>query len=227
MSKVASHFKRVEVLDRVSKAVGFPIREDECSPQHRMEINQLALALEEQESTLNKIRTIHESDSLGPFVVGIILLATLIVFLFIHIGQIVNALITGAVAGVVAFFFHFISAKIHSAAINKKRRLTIEATKLKKDIDAKVIELSSSIKAYLFVVDKAKTSRPINVDFGQLLNALKRKGIILETIECPNCGGKLEISEIPKKEEIFECKHCGKPILAVNAFEKFKEILGI
>lgn len=49
---------------------------------------------------------------------------------------------------------------------------------------------------------------------------------MLQTIECPNCGGKLTISEVPKKEEIVECRHCGKPILAMNVFEKFKDILG-
>jgi NAD-dependent SIR2 family protein deacetylase len=63
------------------------------------------------------------------------------------------------------------------------------------------------------------------LDFGQVLSALKNKGMILETVECPNCGGKLDISQVPKKEEILQCKHCGKPILAVNVFEKFKELL--
>jgi len=217
--------KRVEVLDRVSKAVGFPIREDECSPQHRLEITKLGLAVEKQESMLNEIRKMR-MEVPDFFVIAFILLpATVVVFLCIYIGEIVNAFISGVAAGAVALLSYIVSTRKYRARINEKRRLTLETAKLKKYIDAEINELARSIKDYLSTVDKAKTRGPITFNFEKLLGTLKRKGIILQTIECPNCGGKLEISKIPKQEEIIECKHCGKPILAVNVLEKLKELL--
>lgn len=96
-----------------------------------------------------------------------------------------------------------------------------EASELWADYMAKVEELANSIKEYVLAGAR------IRVDFGRLLRALKEKGVILKTIECPNCSGIVKISEVPKKEEVLQCRYCGKSILAINLFEKFKEILGL
>jgi len=61
--------------------------------------------------------------------------------------------------------------------------------------------------------------------FDGLLNILKEKGIVLEKLECPNCGGIIRVSELPGKEEIIECKYCGKSILATNLFKRYMDQL--
>lgn len=102
-----------------------------------------------------------------------------------------------------------------------RETLTREAKEIWVDYETKVEELAGSIREYVLAVAHTR------IDFGRLLRALKKKGIILKTIECPNCSGILKISEVPKKEEVLECKYCGKSTLAINLFEKFKEILGL
>jgi len=93
--------------------------------------------------------------------------------------------------------------------------------RIRADYEAKVEELAVSIKEY--VLSAAHTQ----IDFGRLLRVLKKKGMTLKTIDCPNCSGILKISEVPKEEEVLECRYCGKSILAINLFEKFKEKLGL
>jgi DNA-directed RNA polymerase subunit RPC12/RpoP len=61
--------------------------------------------------------------------------------------------------------------------------------------------------------------------FEHLLNVLRERGIVLEKIECPHCGGTINVSEVPKREEMLQCKYCGKSILAINVFQKYKDLL--
>lgn len=104
---------------------------------------------------------------------------------------------------------------------SEREMLAREAEEIGGDYETKVEEMAVSIKEY--VLSAAHTQ----IDFGRLLRVFKKRGIILETIECPNCLGILKISEVPKKEEVLQCRYCGKSILAINLFEKFKEILGL
>jgi len=60
-------------------------------------------------------------------------------------------------------------------------------------------------------------------DFNKLVNKLSEKGISLNTIECPNCGGTLEV---PKIGNIFTCKYCQKNVYAVDLFKKFNTFIG-
>jgi DNA-directed RNA polymerase subunit RPC12/RpoP len=92
-----------------------------------------------------------------------------------------------------------------------------ECEQLKKEVDQRIIAIASSIKKY--------PPSFIHIDFQRFLDAMKNKGIILEKIQCPHCGGMLEVTEVPKKEEVLKCKYCGFSILAINLFEKFKEML--
>ena len=59
----------------------------------------------------------------------------------------------------------------------------------------------------------------------RLLDILKEKGIVLEKLECPNCGGTIRVSELSEKEEIIKCKYCGKSILATNLFKRYMNLL--
>jgi hypothetical protein len=60
------------------------------------------------------------------------------------------------------------------------------------------------------------------IDFTSLFSQLETKGIVLETIECPSCGGKLDY---PESGSTVQCKFCDSTVSAVDLFEKFKSLL--
>ncbi len=64
----------------------------------------------------------------------------------------------------------------------------------------------------------------VTIDFTTLYSQLQNKGIILQTIECPSCGGKLDY---PKEGSVLTCRYCGALVSAIDIFEKFKKILNI
>ena len=64
----------------------------------------------------------------------------------------------------------------------------------------------------------------VSIDFTSLFSQLKNKGIILETVECPSCKGKLEY---PNSGSIITCKYCGSTVTAVDILERFKGLLDI
>ena len=85
------------------------------------------------------------------------------------------------------------------------------------NIDQKTLELAAIAKKSVLVKHE--------INFQIFLDALKDRGIVLEKLECPHCGGLLQVSEVPKKEQMLQCRYCGMSILAMNLYEKFKEIL--
>lgn len=62
----------------------------------------------------------------------------------------------------------------------------------------------------------------VKVDFAQILERLRGKGIWLQAIECPNCSGQLPL---PSSGETVNCKYCQKTITAVDIFEKIEGLL--
>ncbi len=60
------------------------------------------------------------------------------------------------------------------------------------------------------------------VDFASIYSQLENKGIVLQTLECPSCNGKLEY---PKNGEEITCQFCGSSVHAVDVFKKFKDML--
>ena len=70
---------------------------------------------------------------------------------------------------------------------------------------------------------KARYEYKVVIDFAQLTSKLGEKGLALQVIECPHCGGKVDM---PKDGNVAKCKSCGNNIHAVDIFEKFKNILG-
>lgn len=80
-------------------------------------------------------------------------------------------------------------------------------------------------------ISKAKLDRErivreykIDVDFSSLRKAIEEKGLTLQVIECPSCGGKVKV---PESGKMFECEYCHKNILATGVFDKFKTLLGL
>jgi hypothetical protein len=62
----------------------------------------------------------------------------------------------------------------------------------------------------------------VTIDFTSLFSQLENKGIVLQTIDCPSCNGKLEY---PKSGDTVVCQFCGSTVHAVDIFEKFKGLL--
>ncbi|MHA2143408.1 MAG: PCI domain-containing protein [Candidatus Thorarchaeota archaeon] len=60
------------------------------------------------------------------------------------------------------------------------------------------------------------------IDFTSLYAQLENKGIMLQTIDCPACGGKLDY---PENGSTVQCKYCESTVSAVDIFEKFKSLL--
>ena len=60
------------------------------------------------------------------------------------------------------------------------------------------------------------------VDFASISSQLENKGIVLQTLECPSCNGKLEY---PKNGDEIVCQFCGASVHAVDIFKKFKDLL--
>jgi len=69
---------------------------------------------------------------------------------------------------------------------------------------------------------RARIKVSITVDFNNLIAQLKDRGIILQSIECPKCGGKISL---PKTGNITTCTYCGSQISAIDVYERFKSIL--
>ena len=62
----------------------------------------------------------------------------------------------------------------------------------------------------------------VTIDFTSLFSQLETKGIVLQTIDCPSCSGKLEY---PKGGDTVVCQFCGSTVHAVDIFDKFKGLL--
>jgi hypothetical protein len=60
------------------------------------------------------------------------------------------------------------------------------------------------------------------MDFASLYSQLENKGIVLQTLECPSCNGRLDY---PKDGDVIKCQFCGATVHAVDVFKKFKDLL--
>ncbi len=64
----------------------------------------------------------------------------------------------------------------------------------------------------------------VSIDFNSLLAALGEKGIALQHLTCPSCGGKLSL---PQRGDLIECEYCGAAVRAVDMLEKFRGLLDL
>jgi len=230
--------KRDEVLRHVIEATGFdfPITESDFSPRQRQALTELAPVLEKYESKRTKL----EAKALNAekykqwldwrtlaFVLAICVAPLFIVlYLFLTAPKYnEGAVVTlGTLIVVETAFFSLLASwgrKQWPKRERERKMLASEVEELWADYKSKINALANSIRNYVLTTVATRT------DFGRFLRALKKKGVVLKTIECPNCAGILKVSEVPKKEEMIECRYCGKSILAMNLFEKFKDIIGV
>ena len=74
------------------------------------------------------------------------------------------------------------------------------------------------------IMSRKSIQYQVSIDFSSLYSQLKTKGVVLETIECPSCKGKLEY---PESGSVLTCRYCGATVSAVDVFEKFKGLLDL
>lgn len=74
------------------------------------------------------------------------------------------------------------------------------------------------------VLSRRSVQYQVTIDFPTLFAQLQNKGMILQTIECPSCGGKLDY---PKEGSMVKCQYCGALVSAVDVFERFKRLIDI
>lgn len=81
-----------------------------------------------------------------------------------------------------------------------------------------------SVKKMARVENEKKKERvQLVLDFS-FLRPLAEKGVIMQAITCPHCGGKVE--DLPSSGNIFECKYCGDKIYAVDIYREINRLLG-
>lgn len=71
-------------------------------------------------------------------------------------------------------------------------------------------------------LDRIKIPFENLADFETIFSQLKEKGLLIWTLECPNCFRKIKY---PKKGKDISCQFCGSPILAIDVFNKVKDLL--
>jgi len=116
---------------------------------------------------------------------------------------------------------------VYQSAKSGRQRLESQVSSKSAEWDAEVDTLSKEVYNELSEIHEQKVRpkvKELKIDFASLLQQTRGKGFILETIECPNCGGKVTI---PKTGNITRCQHCGKDVYAVDIFERFKQVLGL
>ena len=105
------------------------------------------------------------------------------------------------------------------------RNLDKEILLSSRELEADIHSLSKLVFDELSDTHKAKlrpTLRHVFVDFAEILKAIKGKGILLESIECPHCGAPLTL---PKTGKSIQCSHCNRTVLALDLFDKLKNVL--
>ncbi|MHA2210335.1 MAG: PH domain-containing protein [Candidatus Thorarchaeota archaeon] len=133
---------------------------------------------------------------------------------------------------------------LHDVAKNASlRKLIIQATGVRSGIlsEAKAFEKTTAIVESLIadgeldgivtddgmyisntMLARKSVQYQVVIDFTSLFSQLETKGIVLQTIECPSCGGKLDY---PESGSVVQCKFCDSTVSAVDLFEKFKSLL--
>lgn len=219
---------REAIIEKIAKVVGFPFSERELSPNLRTRIGELAKKQEQLQRLYDRKRVSEHELPVNRFLVRGLIALSMLPF---SLGLIV--MMINQVLGIILIIFGLFL--LMSAVFTRKHFGTHES-KTFKDLDMEILHFSREFEAdiasfsrlvfnELSDTHKAKLSpavRHIIVDFAEIVKAIKGKGILLESIECPHCGAPLSL---PKNGESVQCSHCNRTILALDVFEKLKNVL--
>lgn len=71
--------------------------------------------------------------------------------------------------------------------------------------------------------EKRRERVHVLVDFSFLKNYMKKGGLVMQTIKCPECKASIKL---PESGNLMDCEYCGNTIYAQDIFEKIKELIG-
>jgi len=213
---------REEILRVISDKIGFPFKEEELSPSLRKTIGELS----QQRDfiwQLNHNKKVHKekAQSAQYLAIAAVILGWPFVFISLFsffVPTLILGLVIGAIGTLLCYFWY---KKEKGLLTQTENEISFVTAKLEENISM----LSKLIYDELSEIHETRirpTLRHIMVNFAEIIQAAKGKGIILETIQCPHCAAP---ASLPKTGESFPCRHCGGTIHATNVFEMLKGIL--
>jgi hypothetical protein len=84
---------------------------------------------------------------------------------------------------------------------------------LEKEFWRNLSQLCSEINLTLSIVFQGR------MDFGLLHSIIKSRGIVIEKIECPYCGGLLNL---PETGHVTKCPYCGRDVYVADIFKELE-----
>jgi hypothetical protein len=223
--------EREQVLDDLYEKSGFRFDESKLSPPIRQEITALARELAE----INPLR--HNAFELGENYRRqhtSYFRAELFGGFFVFIGLLSLAGSVGA--GLFIIFFLGVLPLLWALRVAKPKlvQLSDARAKLRSDIDwkdaqlsMKTGDLSKMIVQELSAIHEQmlhpkQVNFNLNMDFTWLRTEMEKGGLVLSTVKCPQCGGRLEL---PATGDLVNCKYCGSTIRATDVFDKLRTLL--
>jgi ribosomal protein S27AE len=103
-------------------------------------------------------------------------------------------------------FLPELEVRVH--AQEQKYRLLQE--KFERDLS----QLCSEINSTLSIVFQGR------MDFGLLRSIMKNRGIVIERIECPYCGGSINL---PETGHVTKCPYCGRNVYVADVFKELEK----
>lgn len=220
---------RSQALRMISESAGFSFKEEELSPGLRKKITEVAAQLDHYYSAradLNEMEAKENKEYGGACWCGLSGIIGLIVLIWgVAAGWAANQPLLNLVVGFgicIAIIIGALIAMTGRSGLAGKRG---EVASLWSTIEGRVDELAKEVESELSAVQEAKvrpTVRHVVIDFARIIEAARGRGIILDKVECPHCGGTIAI---PASGEHFKCEYCGKTVYATSIFDKLKDIL--
>jgi hypothetical protein len=212
---------RNKVVKIVSEKLGFSFKEEDLSPKLRGQIGTLAIEIDKADAL--RIASKYYEREANKFLGYAVLCGIISIFLLLFT-------FTGLtlIATFLGFLFLGISYILYNTSMREERKardIRSKANEIWSEVIKNILQLSELIYSELSALYEARvrpTIRQITIDFASIIQAVKDKGIILGTIECPYCKAPIEL---PTKGESFKCQYCGKMIKAIDIFDKLKGIL--
>lgn len=74
------------------------------------------------------------------------------------------------------------------------------------------------------MADQKKKERiQLVIDFSFLKEAMKKGGMVVQTVKCPNCSAPVSL---PSSGSETKCQYCGAMLYAQDVFEKVRDLIG-
>jgi ribosomal protein S27AE len=213
----------------ISEKAGFSFKEDELSPELRKKISNVAAQLDKYYSECVELEQMEAKEDEEYAIAGWCCLSGIIGLAVLIYGITqgwataadLSSLVVGFGICIVVIIGAFLIMPRGQALADKRRNVA----SLWSTIESRVDELAKEVESELWAVQEAKvrpTVRHVVIDFARIIEAARGRGIILDKVECPHCGG---IIAIPASGEQFKCEYCGKTVYATSIFDKLKNVL--